>query len=139
MSWLTSFICLSPIPVTSTLHLHLFCHLLSIKTFYICTLHRHFFYLASTDTGYFYPPFITLSSTSTVNQPIFLYFPSTLLVSTLRTPIPVTPTPHFHFCRPLLLSTLNQRILHMSRDMRFPIMWYVRPAKAQTSLRIRAV
>ena len=29
--------------------------------------------------------------------------------------------------------------LNMSRDMRFPTMWYVRPAKAQTSLRIRAV
>ena len=28
---------------------------------------------------------------------------------------------------------------HMSRDMRFPTMWYVRPAKAQTSMRIRAV
>ena len=28
--------------------------------------------------------------------------------------------------------------LHMSRDMRFPTMWYVRPAEAQTSLRIRA-
>ena len=27
----------------------------------------------------------------------------------------------------------------MSRDMRFPTMWYVRPAKAQTSLRICAV
>ena len=27
----------------------------------------------------------------------------------------------------------------LSRDMRFPTMWYVRPAKAQTSLRIRAV
>ena len=27
----------------------------------------------------------------------------------------------------------------MSRDMRFPTMWYVRPAKAQISLRIRAV
>ena len=26
----------------------------------------------------------------------------------------------------------------MSRDMRFPTMWYVRPAKAQTILRIRA-
>ena len=26
-----------------------------------------------------------------------------------------------------------------SRDMRFPKIWYVRPAKAQTSLRIRAV
>ena len=26
----------------------------------------------------------------------------------------------------------------MSSDMRFPTMWYVRPAKAQTSLRIRA-
>ena len=28
---------------------------------------------------------------------------------------------------------------HKSHDMRFPTMWYVRPAKAQTSLRIRAV
>ena len=27
----------------------------------------------------------------------------------------------------------------MSRDMRFPTMWYVRPAKAQTSLRICAI
>ena len=27
----------------------------------------------------------------------------------------------------------------MSRDMRCPTMWFVRPAKAQTSLRIRAV
>ena len=27
----------------------------------------------------------------------------------------------------------------MSRGMRFPTMWYVRPAKAQTSLRICAV
>ena len=26
----------------------------------------------------------------------------------------------------------------MSREMRFPTMWYVQPAKAQTSLRIRA-
>ena len=28
---------------------------------------------------------------------------------------------------------------NMSRDIRFPTMWSVRPAKAQTSLRIRAV
>ena len=28
---------------------------------------------------------------------------------------------------------------YMSQCMRFPTMWYVRPAKAQTSLRIRAV
>ena len=28
---------------------------------------------------------------------------------------------------------------YLSRDMRFPTMWYVRPAKAQTSLHIRAV
>ena len=27
---------------------------------------------------------------------------------------------------------------HLSRGMRFPAIWYVRPAKAQTSLRIRA-
>ena len=30
-------------------------------------------------------------------------------------------------------------VIIMSCDMRFPTMWYVRPAKAQTSLRIRAV
>ena len=29
--------------------------------------------------------------------------------------------------------------LHMSQCMRFPTMWYVRPAKPQISLRIRAV
>ena len=29
-------------------------------------------------------------------------------------------------------------IYHMSRGMRFPTIWYVRPAKAQTSLRIQA-
>ena len=27
---------------------------------------------------------------------------------------------------------------HLSRGMRFPTIWYVRPAKAQTSLRMRA-
>ena len=32
----------------------------------------------------------------------------------------------------------NCLILYMSRDMRFPTMWYVRPAKAQTNLRICA-
>ena len=29
--------------------------------------------------------------------------------------------------------------IHMSRNMWFPTMWYVPPAKAQTGLRIRAV
>ena len=33
----------------------------------------------------------------------------------------------------------NVLIVYVSNDMRFPTMWYVRPAKAQTSLRIRAV
>ena len=28
---------------------------------------------------------------------------------------------------------------HLNQCMRFPTIWYVRPAKAQTSLRIRAV
>ena len=28
---------------------------------------------------------------------------------------------------------------HLSRNMRFPTMWYVRQANVQTSLRIRAV
>ena len=30
-------------------------------------------------------------------------------------------------------------MLHMSCDMRFPTMWYMRPAKTQTSLSIPAV
>ena len=30
------------------------------------------------------------------------------------------------------------KIVHLSRDMRFSTKWYVRPTKAQTSLRIRA-
>ena len=34
---------------------------------------------------------------------------------------------------------LNRTCLHVSRDMRFPTMWYVRSAKSQISLRIRAV
>ena len=29
--------------------------------------------------------------------------------------------------------------VYMSRDMRFPTLWYTRPAKAQISLRVRAV
>ena len=28
--------------------------------------------------------------------------------------------------------------LYLSRDMRFPTMWYMRPAKPQISLRMRA-
>ena len=32
-----------------------------------------------------------------------------------------------------------QRIMYLSRNMRFPTIWYVRPAKPQISLRIRAV
>ena len=41
---------------------------------------------------------------------------------------------------PALKFLLAQNLLQaqMSRDMRFPTMWYVRPAKAQTILRIRA-
>ena len=34
---------------------------------------------------------------------------------------------------------LENWIRHISRDMRFSTMWYVRPAKPQISLRIRAV
>ena len=36
-------------------------------------------------------------------------------------------------------ETERQRENNMSRDMRFPTMWYVRPAKPQISLRICAV
>ena len=33
----------------------------------------------------------------------------------------------------------NEGILYLSRDMRFPTMWYMRPVKAQTSLCICTV
>ena len=38
-----------------------------------------------------------------------------------------------------ILMGLYGRKKQMSRDMRFQTMWYVRPAKAQTSLRIFTV
>ena len=41
--------------------------------------------------------------------------------------------------RLFLCQRQNSDKVNMSRDMRFPTMWYVRPAQAQTSLRIRAV
>ena len=37
----------------------------------------------------------------------------------------------------LRVGTSLQAWRHLSHDRRFPSMWYVRPAKAQTSLRIR--
>ena len=41
----------------------------------------------------------------------------------------------------MLIHRLNQEpqinLNNLSRDMRFPTMWYVRSAKSQTSLRIR--
>ena len=43
----------------------------------------------------------------------------------------------------LITSTYINRLTpskyHMGRDMRFPTMWYVRPAKAQTGMRMRTV
>ena len=44
----------------------------------------------------------------------------------------------FDISRFLALAVLEVKI-KMSRDMRFPTMWYVQTAKAQTSLRTRAV
>ena len=46
-----------------------------------------------------------------------------------------------------LLSSLHEHCsfvvkqvrIKMRHDMRFPTMWYVRPAQAQTSLRIRTI
>ena len=44
------------------------------------------------------------------------------------------------FCGTLALNDPKVKDQNnMSRDMRFPTMWYVQPAKAQTSQRIRAV
>ena len=39
----------------------------------------------------------------------------------------------------MFIVTEYAALNHLSRDVRFPTMWYVRPAKAQTSQRIRAV
>ena len=39
----------------------------------------------------------------------------------------------------ITMNVENLQKEYMSRDMRFPTMWHVRPAKAQTSLRIRTV
>ena len=40
-------------------------------------------------------------------------------------------------CSPFAFN--DQEIPYLISDMRFPTMWYVRPVKAQTSLRMRAV
>ena len=49
----------------------------------------------------------------------------------------------FHFATNQSKSPKNDKTLswnhNMSHDMIFPTMWYVRPAKPQISLRIRAV
>ena len=42
-------------------------------------------------------------------------------------------------CSLQYLILLKSKTVQMSRGMRFPTMWYVRPAKAQTSLRVRTV
>ena len=45
----------------------------------------------------------------------------------------------FHSCGSDLLYLCFRCVhVHMSRDMKFPTKWYVRPAKTLTSLRIRA-
>ena len=38
-----------------------------------------------------------------------------------------------------LKRVIAKLAIYLSNGMRFPLMWYVRPAKAQTGLRIRAV
>ena len=43
------------------------------------------------------------------------------------------------FGRPVNNGDILNTMLYLSSGMKFPTMWYVRPAKAQTSLRIRAV
>ena len=42
-------------------------------------------------------------------------------------------------CYKFRFSPIEDHIQTLGHDMRFPSIWYVRPAKAQTSLRIRAV
>ena len=43
------------------------------------------------------------------------------------------------FWVPTTYALLEKYEIYLSLDMRFPTMWYVQPAKAQTSLHIRAV
>ena len=45
----------------------------------------------------------------------------------------------FCYVRDSMLSLSENNQTDMGRTVRFPTIWYVRPAKAQTSLRIRAV
>ena len=45
----------------------------------------------------------------------------------------------FRHTKAASLDNAYHAITYMSCVMRFPTMWYVRPAKAQTSLRIRIV
>ena len=65
-----------------------------------------------------------------VHHEIFIFDSSNLL--TLRYCI-------YHAYKLMLKCQPMLAFLYLSHDMRFPTMWYVRPAKAQTSLYIRAV
>ena len=61
------------------------------------------------------------------------------IVSEYDQEIPQSQTADGRQISPLMHIALLRSEIEMSRDMRFPTMWYVRPAKAQTSLRIRTV
>ena len=65
-----------------------------------------------------------------------------------RDPLFETINFRFHYLYILLFSTVHHFLLsfknitcmqYLSHNMGFPTMWYVPPAKAQTSLRIRAI
>ena len=78
------------------------------------------------------------NNTTTVVAPSpFVYF---LYITEEHTAIRAKPgqTPKSNIGPGFALFASHQK-LYMSHDMRFPSMWYVRPAMAQTSLRIRAV
>ena len=66
------------------------------------------------------------------------YFFNLITSSVVIAPFPC----HFLSLLMVAVGAMSQgtmTVSNLSRDMRFPTMWYVRPAKAQTSLRIRAV
>ena len=71
-----------------------------------------------------------------VNYQYLLLIKGCLVFSACPDPLSMThPVPVYRDLEP----QRQVQILNMSRVMRFPTMWYVRPAKPRISLRIRAV
>ena len=64
-----------------------------------------------------------------------------IAVLTMSGKLQIVPTETFssHFYVTIHKDSIQYCLNYMSRDMRIPTIWDVRPENAQTSLRIRAV